>query len=280
MKQKFSKHTAVIFFVRFLLFSVSTSLFSIESNLQKDISEIVTSVGISPKRSALIIACLEDGRRWVSGKQRLEFLYPPASTAKIPHTLVALEEGYAKGPETLFEWDGRERFLDVWNQDHSLQSAYKYSVAWVYQRLTQNLGHHVMSSWIDRLQYGNHYIGSPEDITTYWLDGPLKTSAEQQIAFLEAFALENLPLSAMTYENAKEIMMEDCGNDWSIYTKTGFSNSIGWYVGWVEICRQDNRHTYVFAFNMDIDSWDELPKRKEVVREALDRLDILPNIGS
>lgn len=279
MKQRFSWRTTVCFPAFILSLVISTSLFSIESNFQEDISEIVTSVGVSPNRSALIIACVEDGRRWVSGKHRLEFLYPPASTAKIPHTLVALEEGYAEGPETLFEWDGEKRFLDVWNQDHSLQSAYKYSVVWVYQRITQNLGHDVMSSWIDRLQYGNQYIGSPEDISTYWLDGPLKTSAEQQIVFLEALALENLPLSAMTYENAKDIMMEDCGNDWSLYAKTGFSNSIGWYVGWVEIRSQDDKRTYVFAFNMDIDSWDELPKRNEVVREALHRLGILPIIG-
>lgn len=278
MKQRFSRHTAVLLLAFSLLFFVSTSLFSLESNLQEDISEIVTSVGVTPKRSALIIACVEDGRRWVSGKHRLEFLYPPASTAKIPHTLVALEEGYAEGPETLFEWDGEKRFLDVWNQDHSLQSAYKYSVVWVYQRITKNLGHDVMSSWIDRLQYGNQYIGCPEDISTYWLDGPLKTSAEQQVVFLKALALENLPLSTRTYENAKAIMMEDCGKQWSLYAKTGFSNSIGWYVGWVEIFSQDDKRTYVFAFNMDIDSWDELPKRKEVVREAFHCLGILPRI--
>jgi len=279
MKQRFSRLTTVLLLAFSSLFFESASLFSIEPNFQEDISDIVTSVGVSPKRSALIITCLEDGRRWVSGKDRLEFPYPPASTAKIPHTLIALEEGYAKGPESLFEWDGEERFLPVWNQDHSLQSAYKYSVVWVYQRITQDLGHEIMSSWIDRLQYGNKYIGCPEDISTYWLNGPLEISAEQQITFLKALALENLPLSSRTYENAKAIMMEDCGNDWSIYAKTGFSNSIGWYVGWVEIRSQDDRRTYVFAFNMDIDSWDELPKRKEVVREALHRLGILPSIG-
>lgn len=261
-----------------LLFFVSTSLFSIESNLQEDISEIVTSVGVSPKRSGLIITCLEDGRRWVSGKQRLDFFYPPASTAKIPHTLIALEEGYAKGPHTLFKWDGEERFLDVWNQDYTLQSAYKYSVAWVYKRITRDLGHEVMSSWIDQLQYGNRFIGSPEDISTYWLDGLLKTSAEEQIAFLSELVKENLPLSARTYENAKAIMLEDCGNDWSLYAKTGFSNSIGWYVGWVEILSNDDKRTYIFAFNMDVDSWDELRMRKEVVRGAFHSLGILPSV--
>ncbi len=97
MKQRFSRRTTVLLLAFFSLFFVSTSLFSIESDFQEDISELVALVGVSPKRSALIITCLEDGRRWVSGKHRLDFLYPPASTAKIPHTLVALEEGYAKG---------------------------------------------------------------------------------------------------------------------------------------------------------------------------------------
>ena len=232
MKQRFFRCTAVLLLAFSSLFFVSTSLFSLESNLQEDISEIVTSVGVSPKRSALIIACVEDGRRWVSGKPRLDFLYPPASTAKIPHTLIALEEGYVKGPETLFEWDGKKRFLDVWNQNHSLQSAYKHSVIWVYQRITRDLGHEVMSLWIDRLQYGNQYIGGPEDISTYWLDGPLKTSSRATDRFLRALALENLPLSAKTFESAKTIMTEASGNGWTLYAKTGFSNSIGWYVGW------------------------------------------------
>ncbi len=274
MKQRFSWCTTV-----FLIAFVSTTLFSIELNFQENISEVVTSVGVSPKRSALIIACVEDGRRWISGKHRLDALFPPASTAKIPHTLIALEKGYAKGPEALFEWDGEARFLDVWNQDHTLQSAYRYSVVWAYQRITRDLGHKVMSLWIDQLQYGNQYIGCPEDISTYWLDGPLKTSAEQQIIFLRALALESLPLSSKTFEHGKRIMTEESGNGWILYAKTGFSNSIGWYVGWVETICHDDKRTFVFAFNLDIDSWDELPKRKEVVRQAFHCLGILPKEG-
>ena len=71
-----------------------------------------------------------------------------------------------------------------------------------------------------------------------------------------------------TFENGKSIMREVCGDGWILYGKTGFSNSIGWYVGWVETASHDDKKTYVFAFNMDIDSWDALPKRKEVVRQV------------
>jgi len=241
-----------------------------------DVSGIVSSIGVSPDHSALMIKCPEDDCFWVSGGKRLKCSYPPASTAKIPHTLIALEEGYAKGPETLFEWDGEERFLPVWNQDHTLESAYRYSVIWVYQRITRDLGHDVMSSWIDRLQYGNRFIGSLEDISTYWLEGPLETSVEEQVEFLSKLAEEILPLSRKAIEYGKLIMTEHIGDGWILYAKTGFSNAIGWYVGWVETTTDRGGKTYVFAFNMDIAHWDELPQRKEVVREVMYQLGVLP----
>ena len=83
--------------------------------------------------------------------------------------MIALEEGYADGPETYFEWDGKERFLEVWNRDQTLRSAYKNSVIWVYQQITRDLGYKSMSSWVDRLEYGNRFIGSSKDIATYCL---------------------------------------------------------------------------------------------------------------
>lgn len=267
--------SSVVFLV---LFSIRIN--AVEDALLMDVSDIVRSVGVSTANSALKIIRIEDGTSWISGGVRLELSYNPASTAKIPHTLIALEESYVKDPETLFEWDREERLLEVWNQNHTLQSAYKYSVIWVYQQITRGLGHKVMSSWINRFRYGNRNIGAPEDISTYWVDGQLMTSVEDQIAFLSDLAKENLPLSMETFRNGKLIMCEDSGDKWILYAKTGFSGSVGWYVGWVETTSNEKKQTYVFAFNMDIDNWDKLPKRKEVVRQLFYYLGILPKASS
>lgn len=59
-----------------------------------------------------------------------------------------------------------------------------------------------------------------------------------------------------------------------LYAKTGFSGGIGWYVGWVQTVENGFEKTYVFAFNMDIASWSELPLRKAVVRAVLNELGV------
>lgn len=265
----------LLFFFFYFLMS-NFSVYSGEGGSYTDISEIITSVEVSPDKSALVIVCLEDGSTWTSGGSRIASLYPPASTSKILHTLIALEEGYAQGPHAYFKWDGKKRFLEVWNQDQTLLSAYKNSALWVYQQITQNLGHQTMSFWIDRLEYGNRFIGTSKDIMTYWLDGPLLTSVLHQVEFLSRLANELLPLSPQTFRAGKSIMQESSGDHWVLYGKSGFTGTVGWYVGWVEAKVEGYDHRYVFAFNMDVGSWDELPKRKEVIWAALKHLGVLP----
>ncbi|SCA64130.1 Beta-lactamase LCR-1 [Chlamydiales bacterium SCGC AG-110-P3] len=261
------------FILTLALFVIAGS--SLDGSELADLSEVVRSAGVSPETSALLIVRLEDGAQWVSGGSRIDTPYPPASTAKIPHTLIALEEEYANGPDAHFEWDGQERFLEVWNQDQTLSSAFKYSVVWVYQQITHDLGYETMSAWIDQFGYGNRNIGSTEDIATYWLDGPLETSARDQVEFLSRLVRGVLPLTADTYRCGKQIMREDSAEDWMLYGKTGFSGGIGWYVGWVQRAENGVEQTYIFACNMDIASWDDLPLRKAVVRAALSELGVI-----
>ena len=71
---------------------------------------MVKSEGVAPEKAALLIVRLEDGAEWTSGGARIEAPYPPASTSKIPHTLIALETGYADGPDTVFKW-GRHQAI-------------------------------------------------------------------------------------------------------------------------------------------------------------------------
>lgn len=235
-----------------------------------DVSSCVNQAGVSPKTSALIIQRLGDSSTWTSGGERVETRFSPASTSKIPHSLIALEEGLARDPETLFEWDGVHRFLEVWNQDQTLRSAYRFSALWVFQRITRTLGFETMSAWIHRFHYGNQDIGTPEDIDTYWVNGLLQITAREQIGFLRELVLESLPLRAETFLAGKSMMEEESHDGWKLFSKTGFTGSLGWYVGWLEA-----DETYLFAFNMDIESWAQLPKRKEVVMEVFQDLGVI-----
>ena len=204
-----------------------------------DLGALLAAAGVSPAASAMLVVRLSDGREWGSNPGRIDERFVPASTSKIPHTLIALETGYANGPETLFAWDGETRTFAAWNQDQTLGSAYARSAIWVYQQIARDLGYETMAGWIERLGYGNADTGTPADLTRYWLDGPLAISAREQVDFLSRLVRDELPLRRNTLNVGKSIMRADAGNGWALYAKTGWgmrddAPDIGWYVGWVE----------------------------------------------
>lgn len=251
-----------------------------DSETDSDLSGLVRSEGVVPEESALLIVRLADGKEWSSGGARIETRFPPASTSKIPHTLIALESGYADGPNAFFKWDGTQRTFDFWNQDQTLSSAYRYSAVWVYQQMTRDLGYETMSEWISRLGYGNGTIGTPSDLTTYWLVGPLETSAREQTEFLGRLARDQLPFSTETLQMGKQIMQAEQGENWTLFAKTGWrsdgeNTDIGWYVGWLDLHQSGHRKTWVFAFNMDLQEPTDRALRKTVVRAALAHLGLI-----
>jgi beta-lactamase class D len=60
--------------------------------------------------------------------QRAAEPFIPASTYKIPHSLIALETGVVKDENQSFKWDDQKRQIDAWNRDQTFRSALKYSV--------------------------------------------------------------------------------------------------------------------------------------------------------
>ena len=247
---------------------------------QTDVSDIVSANGVDINASTLVVVRLSDNARWISNAPRSKVQFSPASTSKIPHTLIALEAQYAK-PETGFKWDGTVRFAASWNQDQTLTSAFKRSAVWVYQDITANLGSDVMADWLGKFEYGNANIGGPEDLTTYWLNGPLEISAVGQIDFLTKLANGKLPLSEKTYQDSRQIMAVKRGENWTLYAKTGWRHDgvnvdIGWYVGWLESSANGVNEIYVFAFNMDLLDPKDRQKRKSTVHLALKSIGAIP----
>ena len=247
---------------------------------QPDLAEVITAGGADPASATLLIVRLSDGATWVSNPARANRRYPPASTSKIVHTLIAIETGYAR-PDSAFEWDGTVRFVDAWNRDQTLASAFAVSAVWVYQRITADLGHATIAEWLEHLDYGNQYIGGETDLTTYWLKGPLAISAREQIDFLTRLATDDLPLAAATLAAAKPIMVADSGEGWTLYAKTGWrldpdNADLGWYVGWLELAGA-SPDSWVFAFNLDMNSEADVAKRRPIVREALRQVGALPD---
>ncbi|MEL6464808.1 MAG: penicillin-binding transpeptidase domain-containing protein, partial [Pseudomonadota bacterium] len=88
-----------------------------------DVGHIVQSTENRVETSTIIVKRLSDGQRWISNPARAQQRFSPASTSKIPHTLIALESGLAT-PETVFAWDSVHRSSRTWNRDQTLASAF------------------------------------------------------------------------------------------------------------------------------------------------------------
>lgn len=246
------------------------------------LSASVAAAGVDPKTSTLVLYRLEDQRTWISNPDRAQIRFPPASTSKIPHTLIALETATVSGPDEVFAWDGVRRLTDSWNETQDLASAYKRSTVWIYQAVTPRIGSAALHEWLAAFGFGNADTGAPNEVSDYWLKGPLAVSAEEQAAFLAHLARRTLPLSAYTYERAVPMMVAGSGSGWTLYAKTGWKSvegetDIGWHVGWLEQTAGEAPGTYVFAFNMDMgDPQADMPGRKAVILRALSDLGALP----
>ena len=108
----------------------------------------------------------------------------PASTFKIPNSLIALETGVVADPDKdVFKWDGVKRSIEAWNQDHTMRSAIAVSAVPVYQEIARRIGEARMQKYVDLLEYGNRNIGG--GIDQFWLTGDLRIDPIQQIDFVD-----------------------------------------------------------------------------------------------
>lgn len=199
----------------------------------------------------------------------------PASTFKIPNSLIGLEEKIIEDENYVIKWDGVNRWNKEWNRDHTLSSAIKYSVVPYYQELARRVGREQYKKWLDAISYGNQVIG--ENIDTFWLDNSLKISADEQIAFLKRFYNEELPISKRTISIVKKIMPEEKYKHSILKFKTGTgAKEDGTYIGWLVGYVEKEKNVYLFAFNIEAKIFEQVRKlRDEKSRLILKKLKII-----
>ncbi len=205
--------------------------------------------------------------------ERADSAFIPASTFKIFNSLVALETRVIEDAEEVIEWDGIERSVDVWNQDHNLRSAFKYSAVWFYQVLARRIGEGRMWRYVQAAEYGN--VNVDGGIDRFWLDGELRISAMEQVHFLRRLYRNDLPFSQAVMDVVKDVMIVEEGENYVIRAKTGWgqlgSGQIGWWVGYVE--RGDD--VFFFSTNVDIRRDEDALARMAVPRAILRDLGII-----
>ena len=193
----------------------------------------------------------------------------PASTFKIPNTLIILEEGLIKDQLEVIKWDGKEREYAPWNRDQTLKSAFQHSCVWCYQRYAKKVGDEKYHSYLRKFNYGNLLTG--DDIARFWLDGELRISVKDQIDFLRKVYAEELPVQKEHIRTLKNIMLSDDKVQYKIWSKTGWSGKDGWYVGYLVT---DN-NTWFFANHIEINKKSDLALRKKLTIEIFSILNII-----
>lgn len=234
-------------------------MFNLLSANENDLKNIFDKTNLN---GTIVISSLNSNEKYIYNNPRAIKRYIPASTFKIPNTLIALEENVIKNEYEIIKWDGKVRLYDSWNKDQNLQSAISVSCIWCYQKFAKEIGNDKYLTYLYKIDYGNHRTGS--DVTTFWLEGDIKISAIEQIFFLKKLYKDELPFKQKYIDITKKILTVEQTKDYTIRAKTGFSGKIGWYVGYVET--KDN--VCFFALNADIKK-DELKYRKQIVMEAL-----------
>lgn len=249
----------------------------------EDVMEHVDlSAHFAGMEGAFVVVDGRSGRTRVYNPERAQRRFIPASTFKIPNTLIALETGVASGPDFALAWDSAAAppapyWPDSWKRGQTLRSALQNSVYWYYQELARRIGEPRMREHLARFGYGNQDMGG--GIDRFWLHGNLRISPLEQIGFLRRFHAGELGVSARSTQLVKEMLLLEETPAYRLSGKTGTADvtptrELGWLVGWVEA----GGETYFYALNMEGERvWEDWPPRKrtQLVRTLLGEMGVI-----
>jgi len=207
--------------------------------------------------------------------ERCQQQFIPASTFKIMNAMVGLETGIIPDADYVIKWDGTKYDIPSWNQDHTLRTAMQNSVVWYYQELARRVGKEKMQHYIDAVQYGNQDISG--QIDSFWLEGGLRISPDEQIEFLKRLYKNELPFSPRTMNIVKDITVVEKTDRYTLRAKTGWAlrvnTQVGWFVGYLE----ESGNVYFFANNYESASPGQNfgNAREEITRSILRDMGLL-----
>ena len=217
--------------------------------------------------------------------------YIPASTFKICNSLIALEMKLIPDTSYVIKWDSVVRNIDSWNHDQTLAEAFRNSCVPCYQQIARKIGNDKYLQYLKLLHYGNMLTGSAVD--SFWLNGDLRISCDEQIEFLKDMYNYQFPVSKRSVDLVKGMMVMEKNSEYTLCGKTGWGmmmgdtafsvsshktlprlKNVGWFVGYVE--KGDD----VFFFATNIESPDPVPEnwteaRVDITKNILTELKII-----
>jgi beta-lactamase class D len=233
--------------------------------------------GLDPDDATFVVLNAQSGEIVRYNPARAARRFVPASTFKIPNSLIALETGVASGADHRIAWDSVRPndgsfWAASWSADHTLRSAMRNSVYWYYQVIAREIGADRMQSHLDRFDYGNRDMAGGVDV--FWLRGDLRISPDEQVRFLRRMYDNDLGISEESTRIVKDIIVLESDSTYRLSGKTGTAGlgptrTLAWLVGYVE----KPGETSFFALNMEGEDvwerWGNPDARLGLVRELL-----------
>jgi beta-lactamase class D len=237
---------------------------------------VSAAVQASAATTCTLVVDAATGATLVRAGARCEAPLSPASTFKIPLSLIGFDSGILRnGDQPAWPYkDEYQTWNDDWKQTTTPRTWLRDSVVWYSQVLTRKLGDAKFQQYVNSLSYGNRDVSG--GLTTAWLSSSLRISAVEQVAFVRRMIRRELPVSRSAIDRTMAIMPMASSGGWTISGKTGTGfhrrpdgtndpdRQVGWFVGW----GQREGRTLVFARVIE----DE---RSEAVRAGLRARDML-----
>jgi beta-lactamase class D len=222
---------------------------------------------------SLIIKNIKTGRSYIINSEQSKRRESPASTFKIPLSLMGFDSNILideNTPKIDYNPEYKTSF-EFWKKSHTPSTWMKNSVVWYSQELTILLGLKRFQEYVELFNYGNKDIKgnlkrgsflindatyiSFAGLLNSWLSSSLKISPVEQVNFLQKLVENKIPVSQKAVNMTKKIVYKGkLNNNFDLYGKTGTAQysiddkkqiRLLWFVGWLE--KEGN--IYVFASN-------------------------------
>lgn len=195
----------------------------------------------------------KENSKIVKQEGKCDLRHSPFSTFKTPLALMGFDSGILTNPlaplvefspeikKNIGPWYMPEKYpgMVFWGRAQTPASWIKYSVVWYSHYISQKLGMEKFQHYVNAFDYGNKDVSGDsqkkDGLLTSWIQSSLEISPLEQVDFIEKLSTLNLPISKQAQEHTKKIIeLENIGDDWKLYGKTGGSKKQGWFVGWIE----------------------------------------------
>ena len=215
--------------------------------------------------------------RWqVCDDARARERFLPAATFDIALALIGIEEGAIADENEVFRWDGRPKPRPERERDQTLATGMRHEAAWMFQEVARRIGRVRMREWLDRLAYGNRGLGG--GIEHFWLQGGLRVSAREQVAFLHRLAEGRLPATQRAQRLVREALVVEKTREYTLYARSGSNprakDPLAWRIGWIE---RKGRPTACFALNLTAPAGARCADASAIARSILAHARWLPD---